>query len=79
MRDLTEQLLDILEKNQDLEPRQIFGEMIQLAATGLYDMAPNYVTAQGVIYQALMNALDDHAEYEGYIKTYDPGERRVYQ
>ena len=55
-------LLDAIEQNQDIDPRQVFGQMIQLAAQGLYDMAPNYPTAQAVINISLQNGLDDHMD-----------------
>ena len=60
MKDFTLQLLDLVEVNQELDPKQVFGEMIQLAVTGLYDMAPNHPTAQAVINIACQNGLEDH-------------------
>ena len=56
------ELLTVIEANQDMDPRQIFGQMIQLAVSGLYDMAPNYPTAQAVINISLQNGLDDFME-----------------
>ena len=63
--DFTDQLLDLIEANQEMHPSQVFGEMIQLAVKGLYDMSPNYPTAQAVINTALSNGLQDHAESIG--------------
>ena len=60
MKDFTLQLLDLIEVNQELDPKQVFGEMIQLAVKGLYDMAPNYPTAQAIINIACQNGLEDH-------------------
>ena len=64
-KDFTNQLLDLIEKNTDLDPRLVFGEMIQLAVLGLYDMAPGYPEAIAIINIATKEGLDHHMAHRG--------------
>ena len=68
-KDFRMQLFDLFEKNIDLDPKQLFGEMIEFAVMGLYDTAPNYLTAQAVINIALLAGLNDHCDYKSSADT----------
>ena len=70
-KDFAKQLIELIEKNKDMDARHIFGDMIELAVAGLYALTPSYPTAIAVINLATQNGLTSHMEMEGMALAID--------